>query len=114
MKRSYERQRDEESKAHVYAKHPKLPAKSGPPVAPRSQTASLRPCIVSVERYAQLQLLDMTTTLASRRSYSRLSWCLSGDGFSATPLNNGEVVSGVPTAVQDVTGRFMQSILSVH
>ena len=28
MKRSYERQRDEEIKAHVCPKHPKLPAKS--------------------------------------------------------------------------------------
>jgi hypothetical protein len=28
MKRSYERQRDEEFEAHVCAKHPKLPAKS--------------------------------------------------------------------------------------
>jgi hypothetical protein len=28
MKQNYERQRDEEFKAHVCAKHPKLPAKS--------------------------------------------------------------------------------------
>jgi hypothetical protein len=28
MKRSYERRRDEEFKAHICAKHPKLPAKS--------------------------------------------------------------------------------------
>jgi hypothetical protein len=28
MKRSYERQRDEQLRAHVCAKHPKLPAKS--------------------------------------------------------------------------------------